>query len=94
MVVQGDDRRSMSRSRKRTPICGNTMADSEKKDKQLANRTYRSRVRTAIRSNWGREDIDDIADSVLPVDGEWEFDKDGKHYHICNDRCGGGCHRK
>jgi hypothetical protein len=64
----------MSRSRRKTPISGITVAESEKKDKQIANRRLRHRVRSALAT--GAE--------VLPerreVSNVWSFDKDGKHW--------------
>ena len=63
----------MSRSRRRTPICGITTADSEKQDKRIANRKLRRKVRVAIRAD---------AEGELParrvVSNPWCMDKDGK----------------
>jgi len=62
----------MSRSRRKTPICGVTCADSEKWDKRNAHRRLRRRVRQAI--HHGRE--------VMPIRNEvcttWNMPKDGK----------------
>ena len=63
----------MSRSRRRTPVCGITTADSEKQDKRIANRKLRRKVRVAIRAD---------AEVELParreVSNPWCMDKDGK----------------
>ena len=60
----------MSRSRRHTPVMGNTCSKSEKKDKQLAHRKFRAMEREAM----GAE--------VMPIVGEgsnrWRFAKDGK----------------
>ncbi|WP_420128493.1 hypothetical protein [Longimicrobium sp.] len=63
----------MSRSRRRTPICGITTAKSEKKDKRIANRTLRRRVRATLHG-------DPHAPLPLPreVSDPWLMDKDGK----------------
>jgi len=62
----------MSNSRRKTPICGITTADSEKQDKRIANRKLRHAVKITLRK--GLE--------ALPVMKEvaniWGMDKDGK----------------
>ena len=67
----------MSRSRRQTPILGNTTARSEKLDKRLANRVLRRQSRIAIEES-------DPEDLMMPTQDEtsstWSFDKDGKHY--------------
>jgi hypothetical protein len=64
----------MARSRRRTPIFGITTSDSEKRDKRLANRRLRRKVRLSIARG----------DEALPVLREvsdvWGFDKDGKRF--------------
>ena len=64
----------MSRSRRKTPICGNTMSDSDKHDKQLANRRLRRIV----------NNTDLAVNNILPdkkeVSNIYNFDKDGKHW--------------
>ena len=71
----------MSRSRKRTPIIGSS-GTSEKSDKQVWHRRYRTKVRGLLKSL--RYDVDDIDDTVMPVEGDvsnpWAMKKDGKHY--------------
>lgn len=63
----------MSRSRKRTPVCGITTADTEKQDKRLANRRLRRRVRAALPS-----EPDGVLPALREVSSVWGFDKDGK----------------
>ncbi len=63
----------MSRSYRKTPIFGNCICRSEKKDKRIANRAYRRIVRHCLKA--GKE---------LPLKREvsniWSFGKDGKSY--------------
>jgi hypothetical protein len=62
----------MSRSRRKTPITGVTKAESDKRDKVLAHRRQRRRVRTALAS--GRLEI-----AMRRKAGDvWSFAKDGK----------------
>jgi len=61
----------MSRSRRKTPICGWSCAESEKKDKQLANRTFRRVGKRAL-----------VAEKAMPLLQElsqvYDFAKNGK----------------
>ena len=62
----------MSRSRKKTPVCGITTARSEKQDKRLANRRLRRGQKQAV----------ERGDELLPLMREksnvWSFAKDGR----------------
>ena len=64
----------MSKSFRKSPFCGMTTAESEKKDKQLAHRRERRIVHQILAS--------DPLRPVLPhrreVSNVWSFDKDGK----------------
>ena len=66
----------MSRSRRKTNICGITTAASEKADKQKANRAERHKVKSAMVT---KNEIE-----VLPTKREtsnvWAMAKDGKIY--------------
>ena len=64
----------MSRSRKKTPITGITTAESEKKDKRLANRSER-RI-----NKWLLKYYQDEAKlrAKREVSNVWGMDKDGK----------------
>lgn len=66
----------MSRSRKKTPVTGNTCAVSDKWWKRLANRIFRRREKQAI--HHGDEppvDLDEVSDSwCMPKDGKQRFD--------------------
>lgn len=65
----------MSRSYKKTPICGLTTAKSDKEDKRLANRLFRRASRNRIKSN--RE----LFYRLREVCNVWDFAKDGKIYY-------------
>lgn len=65
----------MSRSRKRTPITGICVADSEKDSKRIANRAFRRISKELIKN--------DAADSLpilREVSNVWDWAKDGKRY--------------
>jgi len=63
----------LSRSRRRTPIFGNTTCHSEKKDKQLYHKALRKRSKQALRQGKEMPHHNEVADV-------WDFGKDGKHY--------------
>lgn len=68
----------MSRSFKKNPIIGMTCAESEKDDKQKANRRYRrvSKILLEVKQ-------DDFVDPFKHQFGSaWSFAKDGRQY--CN----------
>ena len=68
----------MSRSRKKTPVTGTTLAETEKEFKQQEHQRERARVRTAL-ANFDDEE------KVLPHPNEfgnpWAGPKDGKRHH-------------
>ena len=64
----------MARSRRKTPIFGNTLAESDKGDKIKANRRLRREVRLALKN--GEEEMPELRD-VANIG--W-FAKDGKKY--------------
>lgn len=65
----------MSRSYRKMPIFGNTLAESEKKDKRFANRAYRRLCRVMLQQR-----------PLLPLpafrafSNPWGWRKDGKQY--------------
>lgn len=65
----------MSRSYKKTPICGNA-GGSEKKDKRINNRMFRRRTNQMI--TVGR--YDDIPYDMNEVRNLWDMNKDGKSW--------------
>jgi hypothetical protein len=65
----------MARSRKKTAVSGNTTADSEKQDKRLANRTYRSTVKQLIKAGIFSLPL------LREMSNVWNMDKDGKRWH-------------
>lgn len=63
----------MSRSRKKTPVCGNA-GGSEKWDKRINNRMFRHREKICIASEqWDRLPI-----NMNEVRSTWDMKKDGK----------------
>lgn len=64
----------MSRSRRHTPICGTTLAASEKQDKALAHRAFRAGVRSTLRS--GEHEMP----SHRLYGDPWTMAKDGKGF--------------
>jgi hypothetical protein len=62
----------MSRSRRKTPITGITTSESDTRDKVLAHRRQRRRVRTALASG--------VAEVITrrKAGDVWSFAKDGK----------------
>jgi len=66
----------MSRSYKKTPIFGHTTCKSEKEDKRINNRTFRSRERELI----NMERYDDCPIKMNEVRSVWSMGKDGKSY--------------
>lgn len=70
----------MSRSFKRTPICGITTAVSEKQDKRLANRKLRSKTRSMLNVAVKADSSGVLLPSIREVSNVWSFDKDGKQW--------------
>lgn len=65
----------MSRSRKKSKIHGITTAESEKQDKQEANRRLRRVVKQKV--NQGETELPELRE----ISNIWGFAKDGKIYH-------------
>jgi hypothetical protein len=65
----------MSRSRKKTPITGVTLAESEKQDKVKAHRAYRRTLKQTLTPD---------LETPLPLERQlkdvWEMAKEGKSY--------------
>ena len=68
----------MSRSRRHTPIHPNSCKESDKRDKQRANRRHRVRVRSALADGGGMEGA--VLPHPLESDNRCFFSKHGKHY--------------
>jgi hypothetical protein len=64
----------MSRSKRKTPIFGYTTAETEKRDKRLANRAYRHRLKSQ------RPSENEVIPHRRELSNVWCFDKDGKRY--------------
>lgn len=65
----------MSRSRRKTPICGITTAASEHFDKQIWHQAYRKAVRQRLATN-PHQDSPHLREFFNP----WSMGKDGKRY--------------
>ena len=72
----------MSRSYRHTPVCGITTARSEKDDKRLLNRIWRSRVRSRLNvaRNLHAEAMDGffLPDDHNDILSRWIMAKDGR----------------
>lgn len=72
----------MSRSKKKTPIRGTTIAESEKDDKRIWHKRFRRTIKNFIRKFHGN--ADELQDEVLPdihnLSDPWSMSKDGKTY--------------
>ena len=64
----------MSRSRKKTSICGNTYAASDKMGKKICHKKFRQAERQAIHHE------EDPPVDPREVDSCWSWPKDGKQY--------------
>jgi hypothetical protein len=64
----------MSRSKRKTPICGFTTAHSEKWHKQKTNRRLRHAIKLRIIA--GKE----LMPTIKQMGDIWNFAKDGKQY--------------
>jgi hypothetical protein len=64
----------MSRSKKKIPILGFSGAESEKKDKQMANRMFRRISKQLLHT--GKEPVTNMNEIIT----RWEMDKDDKRY--------------
>ena len=77
----------MSRSNKRTPICGMTTAESEKQDKRLANRSLRRKSRAVLKTSASgpaelvaEQNNSLVLPTIREVSNVYTFDKDGKQW--------------
>lgn len=66
----------MTRSKRKTPICGITTAVSEAEDKALWHRAHRRIERVALK----RDGDEYLASSRHAHSSTWTMDKDGKHF--------------
>jgi hypothetical protein len=64
----------MSRSKKKTPRTGITLAESEKDNKRKANRKFRRRTKIQVQK--GETELVEMKE----ISNVWSFDKDGKQY--------------
>jgi len=73
----------MSRSRRKTPVCGITTARSEKKDKRLVNRKLRRVTNEMLKGSQLEDDL--IFPEKRDVSDVWLMEKDGKQWLDPND---------
>lgn len=69
----------MSRSRKKTPIVPRTTAESEKSDKQKANRKARKLGKIVLLKS-DPEDVQEGQFRINNISNVWLFPKDGKQF--------------
>lgn len=70
----------MSRSKRKTPIFGRVICASEREDKTLWHRKFRSRERVALKSANSEQLIDYLPISEKQVSNPWAMGKDGHWY--------------
>lgn len=71
----------MSHSTKKTPICGNSKAESKKLDKCFANRNLRREARESINTALNGDDLYGLVVLCLrEASCNWSFAKDGKQF--------------
>lgn len=68
----------MSRSRRRTPICGVTTARSEKSDKRIWHKRARARIRVLLHGT-APDDTPHLDDRQ--VSNPWSMAKDGRQWY-------------
>jgi hypothetical protein len=73
----------MSRSYKKTPVSGNTGADSDKPGKKIWHKKVRNKTKQILKST--HNDVDLLEDMTIPNEkevgyGPWVWPKDGKRY--------------
>ena len=73
----------MSRSYKKTPVSGNTFAESDKQGKKIWHKQYRHKTKQILKST--HNDVDILEDMNIPNEkevglGTWSWPKDGKKY--------------
>lgn len=64
----------MGKSRRKNPIFGIAVCDSEKKDKQAANRKLRRKIKEAVARG------EEVMPEIREVSDVWNMGKDGKQY--------------
>lgn len=78
----------MSRSFRKTPIFGNTLAASEKKDKKIAHHAERAAVRKTMANATAEDDVV-LSEKRQAYSDVWGFAKDGRKFvHLHAKRLG------
>lgn len=70
----------MSRSRRKTPIFGNTTSHSEKQDKKIWHSRLRAKERTVLSSSRPPELEDKAMPEVRDASNPWSMNKDGHQW--------------
>jgi len=73
----------MSRSRRKTPICGVTTAVSEKKDKRINNRRIRRLNKVILEKTFDEDEL--VSGRTLT--NPWMMGKDGRQRFAKDDEC-------
>lgn len=71
---------TMSRSRRRTPITGNTTCRSERQDKKIWHRHWRTHEHTALAGMSPEQWDSHLCSLENEVSDVWSMGKDGRHY--------------
>jgi len=66
----------MSRSKRKTSICGNANSCSEKQDKRIYNRCYRHACKQLLQTDFEKELLPHLKEYSNP----WGMSKDGKNW--------------
>ena len=69
----------MSKSYKKNAYAGWSGAQSEKKDKETAHRSFRNKTKQALKRAMSEDEID-FPERIEEVSEEWTFAKDGRQY--------------
>ena len=69
----------MGKSYKKNAYGGYTGAESEKKDKETAHRSFRNKTKQALK-RYVDTDVEDFPERIEEVSEEWTFAKDGRQY--------------
>lgn len=64
----------MARSKRKTPIFGNTTSSSEKMDKRRWNKRFRRVAKSMVLKD------QEIPKKIEAVTNQWDGNKDGKHF--------------
>ena len=69
----------MGKSYKKNAYGGYSGAESEKKDKETAHRSFRNKTKQALK-RYVDSDVEDFPERIEEVSEEWTFSKDGRQF--------------